>query len=399
MAIYVRPFVTMTTHITGCTKRRCGPECVRVTDGWEYHLKLNLPNGQFVEERKKSSLSGKAATQRYAEERANALIRESVKPVPLSAKAEEKTAVPTWNEFWPRYIEEHCQANRLKPSTIAQKKLVYDHYLKPRLDSTSLDETNDSIVAKLKAELADLSPKTLNNILININSPLRVAKEWGVISALPCTIRLLKTTVPTAEFYEPAIYEQLVQAAHELDPRIELLVLLGGDAGLRRGEIIALDQSDCDTKRGILHVRRSEWKGQLTLPKGGRERQVNMTERLKAALTANRHLRGERVLWRDDRHDKVTAVLLAKWMCRAQRRAGLKVTGGLHILRHTFCSRLAMAGAPALAIKELAGHQSLTTTMRYMHLSPAAKSAAIELLNAEVLGDIRETTQGSGKNP
>jgi hypothetical protein len=34
-----------------------------------------------------------------------------------------------------------------------------------------------------------------------------------------------------------------------------------------------------------------------------------------------------------------------------------------------------------------------------MHLSPAAKSAAIELLNREVLGDIRETTQGPYKSP
>jgi len=124
-----------------------------------------------------------------------------------------------------------------------------------------------------------------------------------------------------------------------------------------------------------------------------------MTDRLRAALAKNRHLRGDRVLWRDDGYEKVTAVLLAKWMRRAQRRAGLKVTGGLHILRHTFCSRLAMAGAPALAIKELAGHKSLTTTMRYMHLSPSAKSAAIALLNEKKLGDIRETAQGSETNP
>ncbi len=47
-----------------------------------------------------------------------------------------------------------------------------------------------------------------------------------------------------------------------------------------------------------------------------------------------------------------------------------------------------MAGASALAIEELAGHTSLTTTMRYMHLSPSAKSAAIELLNKEVGGDV-----------
>jgi len=44
----------------------------------------------------------------------------------------------------------------------------------------------------------------------------------------------------------------------------------------------------------------------------------------------------------------------------------------VHILRHTFCSHLAMRGAPARAIQELAGHQDLDTTQRYMHLSPAA---------------------------
>jgi hypothetical protein len=55
-----------------------------------------------------------------------------------------------------------------------------------------------------------------------------------------------------------------------------------------------------------------------------------------------------------------------------------------------------MAGAPALAIKELAGHTSLTTTMRYMHLSPSAKFAAIALLDAEVRGDVGETQNSTG---
>jgi hypothetical protein len=56
---------------------------------------------------------------------------------------------------------------------------------------------------------------------------------------------------------------------------------------------------------------------------------------------------------------------------RAARRAGLGEKG-VHRLRDTFCSHLAMRGAPARAIQELAGHKDLTTTQRYMHLSPAA---------------------------
>src|SRR5678815_846443 len=92
---------------------------------------------------------------------------------------------------------------------------------------------------------------------------------------------------------------------------------------------------------------------------------------------------------------------------RAAQRA--KVTHeGVHALRHTFCSHLAMRGAPhtfcshlamrgapAMAIKELAGHQDLSTTQRYMHLSPAAIDDAIRLLdrrgNAPTFGEILET--------
>jgi site-specific recombinase XerD len=39
-----------------------------------------------------------------------------------------------------------------------------------------------------------------------------------------------------------------------------------------------------------------------------------------------------------------------------------------------------MRGAPARAIQELAGHEDLRTTERYMHLSPAAVDSAIRLL-------------------
>jgi site-specific recombinase XerD len=64
---------------------------------------------------------------------------------------------------------------------------------------------------------------------------------------------------------------------------------------------------------------------------------------------------------------------------KVARIAGLRINGP-HILRHTFCSHLAMRGAPARAIQELAGHKDLTTTQRYMHLSPNAIVDAIRLL-------------------
>ena len=76
----------------------------------------------------------------------------------------------------------------------------------------------------------------------------------------------------------------------------------------------------------------------------------------------------------------LTQKIVQDYVKRAVRRAQL-AKGGVHRLRHSFCSHLAMRGAPARAIQELAGHQDLATTQRYMHLSPAAIEGAIRLLD------------------
>lgn len=75
----------------------------------------------------------------------------------------------------------------------------------------------------------------------------------------------------------------------------------------------------------------------------------------------------------------LTQKIVQDYVRRAGRRAQL-AKPGVHRLRHTFCSHLAMRGAPARGIQELAGHQDLATTQRYMHLSPAALESAIRLL-------------------
>ena len=67
----------------------------------------------------------------------------------------------------------------------------------------------------------------------------------------------------------------------------------------------------------------------------------------------------------------------------AERRTGLRPKG-VHALRHTFCSHLSMRGAPVAAIQQLAGHEDLSTTQRYMHFSPKAVESAIRLLDGPV---------------
>ncbi|MCY1033485.1 tyrosine-type recombinase/integrase [Corallococcus sp. BB11-1] len=179
-----------------------------------------------------------------------------------------------------------------------------------------LDVISNAEVAKLKAELVDCSPKTVNNVLVVLNTVLKTALKWGVIEQMPGMIELLKVAPSTMKFYEPHEYERLVEAAAKVDHQHLVFILLGGEAGLRCGEIIALEQTEVDFTQGVIHIRPSEWEGHVTLPKGGRARQVNMTARLADALRKQRHLRSERILWQADGHPQVPQVLLNKWMSR-----------------------------------------------------------------------------------
>jgi site-specific recombinase XerD len=52
-----------------------------------------------------------------------------------------------------------------------------------------------------------------------------------------------------------------------------------------------------------------------------------------------------------------------------------------HCLRHTFISRLVMAGVDLRTVQELAGHKTISITVRYAHLAPEHNQAAIEKLD------------------
>jgi integrase len=146
------------------------------------------------------------------------------------------------------------------------------------------------------------------------------------------------------------------------------------------------------TKRQLC-IQRSEWRGHVTVPKGERLRYVPMTSRLTAALRERRHLKSQRVLCQSDGSPQ-TQDAVGDHVRRAAGKARVAI-GGPHRLRHTFCSHLAMRGAPGRAIQDLAGHQDLITTQRYMHLTPAVLDAAIRLLESPGVsldrGDIVET--------
>lgn len=350
--------------------------------GWEADIRIVLPTGVGYRERRRLTVTAKSAATRWAETRERELL---VNGPPRPTKE-----VPTLKEFAARFVDGYARANRQKPSGIAAKEMILRVHLEPMLGARKLDAITNEDVQRLKRRLAEHAAKTVNNVLTVLNTLLKTAVEWKVIERMSCTIRLLPISKPSVGFYDFDEYERLVEAARGKDATAYLIVLLGGEAGLRSGEMIGLEWSDVDLAKRQLCIQRSEWRGHITSPKGGRLRYVPMTARLASALRQHRHLRGTRVLSQPN-GSPLTQWIVRDHVERAARVAGIAAVG-VHRLRHTFCSHLAMRGAPARAIQELAGHQDLVTTQRYMHLSPAAVQDAIRLLDQpRRFGDILET--------
>ena len=140
--------------------------------------------------------------------------------------------------------------------------------------------------------------------------------------------------------------------------------------GMRLSEQFTLSWDQVDlTRREIT----------LDETKNGSSRTIPLNAVAMAAfrqMTERPHLKTGRV-FRSARGEAVGSP--RAWFTVAIKDAGIKKFRW-HDLRHTFCSRLAMAGVDIRTIAQLAGHKTLAMAMRYSHLSPSHNLSAIERL-------------------
>jgi integrase len=80
------------------------------------------------------------------------------------------------------------------------------------------------------------------------------------------------------------------------------------------------------------------------------------------------------------------------WFDPALREAGISFFTW-YCLPYTFASRLVMAGVGLRTVAELIGHKTIQMTMRYAHLAPAHKLAAIKRPAAEWQTDLPTDTR------
>lgn len=224
---------------------------------------------------------------------------------------------------------------------------------------------------------------TRNRVKSSLSTVFREAMRAGKVSANPARlIRRVKEPMGRVRFLSDDEEAKLRKAiALTLPGRIkddgesafaQLDIAL--HTGMRKSEQFTATWDQVDLERGYIY---------LSMTKNGSDRYVTLNSTALQVLKQLKERHKELGLPSDSTlfHSKRDGLIKnpRKWFQTALDQAEIKgVTW--HTLRHTFASRLVMAGVDLKTVQELMGHKTIAMTARYAHLAPTHKLRALETL-------------------
>ena len=321
---------------------------------------------------------------------------------PAADKKELKTE--TFKEFlesvWLPHAETHTNSAEI---THKRFKSAFPGFMKKRLT-----EITPFAVEKWRADRMrqGASRSTVNREFDDLKSALNKAETWELIQTNPIAkMRRLKIDkMPAVRYLSPDEEQRLRQALddRELEKRqgrdsanqwrrergypetpaistngfvdhVKPIILLSLNTGCRRGELFNLTWRDVDLKRKQITIQGEG-------AKSGQTRYIDLNSEATAILETWKGQSAETGYvfpGKSGRLDNITKAY--QGILKAAKIEKFR----WHDLRHTFASNLVQRGVDLNTVRELLGHSSYQMTLRYAHLAPHQKSAAVELLVEE----------------
>ena len=154
------------------------------------------------------------------------------------------------------------------------------------------------------------------------------------------------------------------------------MVLVSLNTGMRRGEVFELTWKEADLDRREITVDGAK-------AKSGQTRHIPLNDQAWSTLSDWRMQAGESALIFPSRDGGQFNNVRKSW--EAVLVAAEVEDFRWHDMRHTFASKLVMAGVDLNTVRELLGHSDIKMTLRYAHLAPEHKAAAVAKLNGIAL--------------
>lgn len=271
------------------------------------------------------------------------------------------------------YLRSVAAERDLSPHTIAayQSDLAAFIEWASRSRCEQIDDIDRTVLRRYVAYLGER--RYARRSIARKASTLRTMLGWAVVRGMLRTSPADDLLVPRLDKPLPRVLRAAEAALLcELPPDDEpvglrdraILETLYG-SGLRVAELCGLDIDDVDLSKGVVQVT----------GKGRKQRRVPIGEPSAAAII--RYLREARpalvtsdghALFLNQRGKRLGPRSVRAMISRYLRAEGAPPASP-HTLRHSFATHLLDGGADLRAVQELLGHESLSTTQIYTHVS------------------------------
>jgi len=308
-------------------------------------------NGELV--RKSTKQTNKRVAEQIEAAQRTALAKGEV------GIAEEKRA-PTLKAFANDTFLTHLKATKAEePNTIAfYRNCVRNLLASPHLSDLRLDQIKSDVVTEyvLQRQQTGISVATINRELATLRRMLRLASEWGNLRSNPPNITLLD-----GEFGRERVlsFEEETAYLAAAAPLLRTVVTIILDCGFRPDEVYRLRWEE-NYRENRLVILKGKTKAA--------RRSIRVSSRVAALLE----------MIQPDSSDgwifpaATKAGHINQSSLKKQHVAALKASGVkpfvIYDARHTCLTRWAKTMDP-FTLKKLAGHESLETTMKYIHLN------------------------------
>lgn len=277
-----------------------------------------------------------------------------------------------------RYLVAERNASELTVKAYREDLIGFAEWLESRaVTANSLTALNPHHLREFQAALqeAGYAKSTISRKLASLRSFFRYAMRDGLIASNPAKPlrnprrnRKLPHVLTGQEIERLLTAPPADQAAGRRDRAILETMY---SSGLRVSELVGIRDGDLDFAQGIVRVRGKGRKERLS-PLGSyaieaieryaaMRRRSSKTESLGRAAPVFVNRFGNALTTRS------VGRMLDKYIAKAE----LDARTSPHTLRHSFATHLLDRGADIRSVQELLGHQSLTTTQIYTHVSAA----------------------------
>jgi integrase len=225
---------------------------------------------------------------------------------------------------------------------------------------------------------------------------LRTVLNWAKIKPNPCDgVKTGTSGTRETILEDPASYArlfatlELMEAERRIRGPVADAIRLIALTGCRRGEIASLRWKHVSLKYARIVLPPHSHK---TGRKTGKPREIVLPEAAKEIIARQPEGNPEDFVFTPARGKG--AVELSKLWRKVRVEADLPPSLGLHGLRHSIASHLAMSGAQAAEIMTAMGHRQLSTVLRYIHFAEDARQTLAERAAAVALYGIAADDNG-----